>query len=186
MTPPRGRTVPSAGRRRGTAPGRNPGASTRQVRLLPADSSGPTHEWRCTSLARRTKTVRVRLGPRAGRRLVQRRTDLTRLLLRTWRNRSTHRLQKPADCGPCEFDPLRPYPGGGPADRRISLARADPPLGPTRCPTLRVVTRSNEPGSRHSASLGSPVTERALAPRIGVRPSATHHREWCNRQHTWL
>jgi hypothetical protein len=34
-----------------------------QVRPLPRGPTGPTHEWRCTSLARRTRTVRVRLGP---------------------------------------------------------------------------------------------------------------------------
>ena len=55
--------IPPAGCRRGTTPGRNPGASATAGSIPAPRTLGPEHEWQCTSPARSPVTVRVRLGP---------------------------------------------------------------------------------------------------------------------------
>lgn len=142
-------SIPSAGRRRGTAPGRNPGALAWQVRLLPRGLMGPTHEWQCTSPARRTKTVRVRLGPlgwpttrptrrvartspSCGRGGIGRRTGLRSRRTRSMRVRSS---------------PSVPWrEPGRPPTTPCRWCRTPP--RPDRRPALSAVAHSSGPGSR--------------------------------------
>ena len=180
---------PSAGRRRGTAPGRNPGALAWQVRLLPRGLTGPTHKWRCTSPARRTKTVRVRLGPlgqpsdcplaavaesgpSCGRGGIGRRTGLRSRRSRSMRVRASPsvlwRETRPIADDPCSSEPT-------------------PPSARFRRPAFCAVARSSGPG------FSPPCVSAATGNRAGSYPadrSSTLRgrtiREWCNRQHTWL
>lgn len=157
----------------------------RQVRLLPRGPVGPTHKWRCTSPARRTKTVRVRLGPpcrpsrrpsragaaSCGRGGIGRRTGLRSR--RTWSmrvrpspsvpRRETGRRRRPPPVG--ADPPPRPDPAAGASPPPLARAGRSPA-------SLRPAVTGNRAGS-YPADRSSNLRGRTI-------------REWCNRQHTWL
>ena len=160
----------SAGCRRGTAPGRNPGASARQVRLPPRGLMGPTAHVAVHLLQggrRRFESVWVHCASRAtafqvvaesgapcGRGGIGRRTGL--------RSRRTRSMRvRPSPSVPWR-EPGRPP---------TTLSVPDPPFGPTRRPAFCAVARTSGPGSRPPRHCGNWQPSGHLTRQIGVRPA---------------